>query len=48
MNWEALLNALFDADHHVTCSGELLSGTAEVNGRTVAVVGTTNHAAIGV
>ena len=48
MNWEPLLDALFDANHRVTCTGELLSGTAEVNGRTVAVVGTTNHAAIGV
>ena len=48
MNWEPLVDALFDAGHRVTCSGELLSGTAEVNGRTVAVVGTTNHAAIGV
>jgi len=48
MNWEPLLDALFDADHHVTCTGELLSGTAQVKGRTVAVVGTTHHAAIGV
>ena len=48
MNWEPLLDALFDANHRVTCTGELLSGTAEVNGRTVAVVGTTSHAAIGV
>jgi malonate decarboxylase gamma subunit len=47
MNWEPLLDALFDADHRVTCTGDLISGTAEVNGRTVAVVGTTNHAAIG-
>ena len=48
MNWEPLLNELFDAGHHVTREGDLLSGTAEVNGRTVTVVGTTNHAAIGV
>ncbi|TXT40855.1 MAG: malonate decarboxylase gamma subunit [Comamonadaceae bacterium] len=48
MNWEALLDALFDPNHRVTCTGDLLSGSAEVNGRTVAVVGTTNHAAIGV
>lgn len=47
MNWEPLLDALFDANHRVTCTGDLLSGSAEVNGRTVAVVGTTNHAAIG-
>ena len=48
MNWEPLLDDLFDAGHRVLCTGDLLSGTAEVNGRTVAVVGTTNHAAIGV
>ena len=48
MNWEPLLNELFDAGHHVTRESDLLSGTAEVNGRTVTVVGTTNHAAIGV
>lgn len=48
MNWQALLDNLFDAEHRVTCSDELLSGTGEINGCTVAVVGTTNHAAIGV
>jgi malonate decarboxylase gamma subunit len=48
MNWEPLLLALFGAAHRVTCDGDLLSGTAEVKGRAVAVVGTTNHAAIGV
>ena len=48
MNWELLLAALFGAAHRVTREGELLSGTGEVNGRTVTVVGTTDHAAIGV
>ena len=48
MNWDSLLNELFDPSHRVTRDGDLLSGTAEVNGRTVTVVGTTNHAAIGV
>lgn len=48
MNWEPLLQALFDAGHRVTCEGDLLSGSAEVLGRTVTVVGTTHHAAIGV
>ena len=43
-----MLNALFDANHRVTRDGDLLSGTAKVGGRTVTVVGTTNHAAIGV
>ncbi len=48
MKWEDLLPALFDAGHQVARDGDLLSGTAAVRGRTVAVVGTTNHAAIGV
>lgn len=48
MNWEPLVKALFGAGHHVKREGDLLSGTAEVNGRTVTVVGTTDHAAIGV
>jgi malonate decarboxylase gamma subunit len=48
MNWELLVDELFDAGHRVLCTGDLLCGTAEVNGRTVAVVGTTHHAAIGV
>ncbi|MDO8773208.1 MAG: biotin-independent malonate decarboxylase subunit gamma [Burkholderiaceae bacterium] len=48
MNWELLLNALFGAAHRVKREGELLSGTGEVKGHTVTVVGTTDHAAIGV
>ena len=48
MNWEPLLDDLFDLDHQVICTGDLLKGTANVCGQSVAVVGTTNHAAIGV
>lgn len=48
MNWAPLLNSLFGVNHKVTCEGDLLKGTAEIDGRTVTVVGTTNHAAIGV
>jgi malonate decarboxylase gamma subunit len=48
MNWEPLLKLLFDAGHQVTCDGDLLCGSAQVKGRTVTVVGTTHHAAIGV
>ena len=48
MNWTSLLVALFGTTHHVTHEGELLSGYAEVAGRTVTVVGTTDHAPIGV
>ena len=48
MNWTSLLVALFGTTHHVIHEGELLSGYAEVAGRTVTVVGTTDHAPIGV
>ena len=48
MNWEPLLDDLFDLDHQVICTGDLLKGTANVCGQSDAVVGTTNHAAIGV
>lgn len=48
MKWERLLEALFDPAHRVLQEGELLRGSAEVKGRTVTVVGTTDHAPIGV
>lgn len=48
MKWERLLEALFDPAHRVMQVGELLRGSAEVKGRTVTVVGTTDHAPIGV
>lgn len=48
MNWENLLESLFDPGHQVVHEGELLSGSAQVQGQTVTVVGTTDHAPIGV
>lgn len=48
MKWDRLLQTLFDPEHRVVHEGELLRGSAEVQGRTVTVVGTTDHAAIGV
>lgn len=48
MNWPALLAALFGTAHDVQCDGDLLHGSAELNGQTLTVVGTTHHAAIGV
>ena len=47
MTWQDLLSALFDT-HAVQREGELLHGSAELDGRMLAVVGTTDHAAIGV
>jgi malonate decarboxylase beta subunit len=44
----SLLCDLFGTDHHVSIEGDLIQGTAQVDGTTVTVVGSTNHAAIGV
>jgi len=48
MNWQDLSAALFGTGHRITRSGELLHGTAELDGQTLCVLGTTDHAAIGV
>lgn len=50
MKWETLALQLFGETHRVHQSGELLVGDAElqIDGTTVAVVGTTGHAPIGV
>ncbi|UUX96944.1 biotin-independent malonate decarboxylase subunit gamma [Aquabacterium sp. J223] len=48
MHWTDLLHALFGDDHRVLQQGELLTGTARLDGQDLAVVGTTDHAAIGV
>ena len=48
MNWQSLTQALFGEDHSISRSGDVLSGTAQLQGQTLTVVGTTDHAAIGV
>ena len=48
MKWQPLLEALFGANHEVSREGDLLSGTAQLDGCSLTVVGTTDHAAIGV
>ena len=48
MIWTELLNRLFTDQHQVTCTEELLRGSAQLDGATLALVGTTGHAAIGV
>lgn len=45
---DSLFEQLFPDGHAVTVDGDLLRGTATVDGRTVTVVGTTADAAIGV
>lgn len=48
MDIAELLQALFPGGHRVTVHGDFVHGSADVAGQTVAVVGTTNHAEIGV
>ena len=48
MNWQTLVQALFGEAHTIERSGDVLSGTAQLQGRTLSVIGTTDHAAIGV
>ena len=48
MNWQDLVGGLFGSAHTVVRTGDLLSGTGVVGGQTVAVIGTTDHAPIGV
>lgn len=48
MDWTTLLGRLFGEGHAVQREGDLLRGTAELESRTLTVVGTTDHAAIGI
>ncbi|HEY1059286.1 MAG TPA: biotin-independent malonate decarboxylase subunit gamma [Limnobacter sp.] len=48
MLWTDLTQALFGTQHSVTQQGDFLSGEGQCNGRTWTVVGSTNHAPIGV
>ena len=48
MDWHALATALFGADHGIAQDGDLLHGTPTFDGQPVDVIGTTNHAPIGV
>ncbi len=47
MDWQALVQALFGAEHEITATGDLLHGTGVLDGEPIAVVGTTHHAAVG-
>ncbi|MES2149108.1 MAG: biotin-independent malonate decarboxylase subunit gamma [Pseudomonadota bacterium] len=48
MEWQQLAASLFPLGHSITASGNFLSGTAQVHGDSIAVVGTCGHAPIGV
>jgi len=48
MDWNTLATALFGVDHGIVQDGDVLRGATRFDGRTLAVIGTTNHAPIGV
>lgn len=48
MDWKSLVSTLFGTDHTIAQDGDLLHGTAQFDGETITVVGSTNHAPIGV
>ena len=48
MDWRTLATRLFGDAHGIVEDGDLLHGTARFDGAPLAVVGTTNHAAVGV
>lgn len=48
MDWKKLADALFPDGHAIVATDDFLNGSAQVNGQTVAVIGTTGHTPIGV
>ncbi len=48
MDWNSLATRLFGSDHRIEREGDFLHGQAEFTGETLTVIGTTDHAPIGV
>src|SRR5437868_12943750 len=48
MDWHAVATGLFDRGHDIVATGDLLSGTGHCGDKVFAVVGSTNHAEIGI
>ena len=48
MKWQDLVEQLFGSRHNIVAEGDFLNGTAQFDGTTLSIFGTTNHAAIGV
>lgn len=48
MDWRALVQALFGDTHEIVQQGDFLHGSARLDGETIAVLGSCQHAAIGV
>jgi malonate decarboxylase gamma subunit len=47
MKWTDVATQLFGAGHGIRADGDFLSGTADFEGQTLAVVGSTDHAPVG-
>lgn len=47
MDWQMLTTGLFGGDEGMVAEGDFLRGTVQFDGKPLAVVGTTNHAPIG-
>lgn len=48
MDWQTVAGQLFPQGHDIVENDNFLSGSAQVEGRTVTVIGTTNHTPIGI
>jgi malonate decarboxylase gamma subunit len=48
MDWKKLASTLFPEGHTISEQNDFLSGEAQVDGQTVAVIGTTSHTPIGI
>ena len=48
MDWKTLANTLFPQGHAIVERDDFLSGEAQVDGQTIAIIGTTGHTPIGV
>ena len=48
MDWNTLATALFGAEHGIAQNGDFLHGSATFDGEPLTVIGTTDHAPIGV
>lgn len=48
MNWQEVTQALFGTDHNVQQDGLFLHGTGHLDGQAITVLGTTEHAPIGI
>lgn len=48
MDWQTVAGQLFPQGHDIVENDNFLSGSAQVEGKTVSVIGTTNHTPIGI